>query len=413
MFGFVPEEPGQAEALAEQRELLSQLRAAAEVKDAEIAALRAGLEESRERERLLELQRAELERRLSMAADGEPLPASSGSGSQDSAQRPVVRFSRSDTPAGKKRTAKKSSPFLKRWRLRTQALVAVVAAMVAVGTYYAVASSGDPNPAALTTCHPKYTIGHSAVSSSDGGVYEVAPLDGGVYEMQTNEYYSNAPFSMCGNGAENFKIVNSQIDAPANGAPGGYPSIYRGCHWGDCTKDSGLPIQVSSMETNSSQVQLSYNTQVSARGSWDDAFDIFYTPCDDHDVSHSGCTQNAQPDREMMIWLSHHGPAIPGGKHTEVTLDGISFNLWWDGHHTMWYVIKSPSLANPHVQNLDLGDFIKDAVNRGYIPSPSWYLMDVEAGFEIWRGGQGLQVNSLSICTPSPVGCGNATRAAG
>jgi hypothetical protein len=38
--------------------------------------------------------------------------------------------------------------------------------------------------------------------------------------------------------------------------------------------------------------------------------------------------------------------------------------------------------------------------------------MDIEAGFEIWQGGQGLQANSLSICTPSPVGCENVARAA-
>jgi Glycosyl hydrolase family 12 len=312
----------------------------------------------------------------------------------------------------KERKATNGSPFLKRWGLRSQALVAVAVVLVVAGIYYVLKPSGQPGsspagqsvpPSAAIACNPQYMITHWAV----------APLDGGVYEMQTNQYNSRAPFSMCGDGGEDFKITESQVGVQTNGVPGGYPSIYRGCHWGNCTKDSGLPIQVSSMETNTSQVRLSYNTWVSARGVWDDAFDIFYTPCNDHDISRSGCTQNTQADREMMIWLSHYGPAIPGGTSTNVTIDGINFNLWWDGHHTMWYVISSPSLTNPHVQNLDLGDFIKDAVNRGYIPSPSWYLMDIEAGFELWQGGQGLQANSLSICTPSPVGCGNAVQAAG
>jgi hypothetical protein len=271
-------------------------------------------------------------------------------------------------------------------------------ALVLVGTSYSLKSPDQPEPSAAIICKPQYTIRH----------WSVAPLDGGVYEMQTNLYNSRALFSMCGNGGENFKITKSQIGGPADGVPGGYPSIYRGCHWGVCTKNSGLPILVSSMETDTSQVRLSFNTHVSARGVWDDAFDIYYTPCDDHGISQSGCTQSTQPDREMMIWLSHYGPAIPGGKSTKVTIGGINFNLWWDGH-TMWYVMRQPSLTNPHVQSLDLGDFIKDAVDRGYIPSPAWYLMDIEAGFEIWRGGQGLQANSVSICTPSPVGCGNAT----
>ena len=291
------------------------------------------------------------------------------------------------------------SPF-KRRRLRSPALVAVAAVLVVACTRDALTFSSQPAPPAVIACNPQYTITH----------WSVVSLNEGVYEMQTNEYNYSGPFSMCGDGGENFKITKSQIGVPINDTPGGYPSIYRGCHWGNCTKNSGLPVQVSSMEKNPSQVRLSYDTQVSARGTWDDAFDIFYTPCDDHGISHSGCTQTTQPDREMMIWLSHYGPAIPGGKSTQVTIDGIDFNRWWDGGHTMWYVIRSPSLTHPHVQNLDLGDFIKDAVNQGYIPSPSWYLMDIEAGFEIWQGGEGLQVNSLSICTPSPVGCGNATR---
>jgi hypothetical protein len=310
----------------------------------------------------------------------------------------------SDPKSERSQKATKSSPLWKRWRLWSQALLAIAVVLTMVGDYYFLKSrSADPAPpSAVITCNPEYSITNTRVA-----------LDGGVYEMQANEYNSTSPFSMCGDGGQNFKITESQISVLNRGSPGGYPSIYLGCHWGVCTKDSGLPIQVSSMEANTSQVKLSYSTQVSASGDWDDAFDIFYTPCDDHGRSHSGCTQSTQADREMMIWLSHHGPAIPGGKSTAVTIDGINFNLWWDGYHTMWYVISSPSLTNPYVRNLDLGDFIKDAVSRGYIPSPSWYLMDIEAGFEIWRGGQGLQVNSLSICTPSPAGCGKARRAAG
>jgi hypothetical protein len=262
-----------------------------------------------------------------------------------------------------------------------------------VGIYSASMLADGPGPSVALACDPQYSIAH----------WSIAPLDGGVYEMQTNEYNSGSTFSMCGDGGENFKITRSQIAVPTDGTPGGYPSIYRGCHWGSCTKDSGLPIQVSALEANPSQVRLSYDTRVSANGAWDDAFDIFYTPCNDHGVSQSNCTQRTQTDREMMIWLSHNGPPIPSGNPTKVTIAGIDFNLWWDGS-TMWYVMTSPSLTNPRVQNLNLGDFIRDAVNRGYIPS-SWYLMDVEAGFEIWQGGAGLQASSLRICTPSPVGC--------
>ena len=72
----MPEEPGLADVLAEQRELLSRLRAVVEAKDAENQVLRAELEAARERERRLELRLAELERRLRMDSSDSGTPSS-------------------------------------------------------------------------------------------------------------------------------------------------------------------------------------------------------------------------------------------------------------------------------------------------------------------------------------------------
>jgi Cellulose binding domain len=48
------------------------------------------------------------------------------------------------------------------------------------------------------------------------------------------------------------------------------------------------------------------------------------------------------------------------------------------------------------VHNLDLRAFTLDAVSRGYVHR-SWYLSGVEAGFEIWRDGTGLESRSFSV----------------
>jgi transposase len=72
----VPEEPGLADVIAEQHELLSRMQAVVEAKDAENVALRVELEASRERERRLELRLAELERRLSMDSTDSGTPSS-------------------------------------------------------------------------------------------------------------------------------------------------------------------------------------------------------------------------------------------------------------------------------------------------------------------------------------------------
>jgi hypothetical protein len=74
--GLVSEEPGLADVITQQRELLSRMRAVVEAKDAENAALRAELEASRERERRLELRLAELERRLGMDSTDSGTPSS-------------------------------------------------------------------------------------------------------------------------------------------------------------------------------------------------------------------------------------------------------------------------------------------------------------------------------------------------
>ena len=73
---LVAEDPGLADVLAEQRELLSRLRAVVEAKDAENQVLRAELEAVRGREWRLELRLAELERRLRMDSTDSGPPAS-------------------------------------------------------------------------------------------------------------------------------------------------------------------------------------------------------------------------------------------------------------------------------------------------------------------------------------------------
>ena len=72
----MPEEPGLADVIAEQRELLSRLRAVVETKDTENAVLHQELDAERELRRRLELRLAELERRLSMDSTDSGTPTS-------------------------------------------------------------------------------------------------------------------------------------------------------------------------------------------------------------------------------------------------------------------------------------------------------------------------------------------------
>lgn len=220
---------------------------------------------------------------------------------------------------------------------------------------------------------------------------------GGAYTIQNNEWGSSAPECISTDGNADFTVANSSISNSTSGAPGGYPSIYRGCHWGACTSNSGFPIQVSALHTGT--VTSSWNTSQPGGGNaYDVAYDIWLNQAP---------TTGGQPNgAELMIWLNHNGSVQPFGSQvaSNVSIGGRGYNVWFgnQGWSTISYTMTSPATS---VSNLDIGQLVADAVGRGYIQN-SWYLIDVEAGFELWQGGAGLATNSFSVSTggssPSP-----------
>jgi hypothetical protein len=220
---------------------------------------------------------------------------------------------------------------------------------------------------------------------------ETTPVAGGVYTVQNNEWGSGAAESITTDGNADFTVANSAIDNATNGAPGGYPSIYQGCHWGNCTSGglSATPIQVSSLATGEVTTNWS-TTQPGGSNDYDVAYDIWFnqTP-----------TTTGQPNcTELMVWLNHNGPVQPFGSEvaTGVTVGGRGYDVWEGSQgsfDTVSYTMTTPETS---VSGLDLAPLAQDAVSRGYLSS-SCYLMDIEAGFELWQGGAGLATNSFSV----------------
>jgi transposase len=99
----VPDEPGQADAPAEQRELLARLRAVVEAKDAEIVVLRAELDAGREVIRRLELRMEELERRLRQDSTDSGTPTSK----EGIASRERRKAERADPERGRRKDRKR------------------------------------------------------------------------------------------------------------------------------------------------------------------------------------------------------------------------------------------------------------------------------------------------------------------
>jgi cellulose 1,4-beta-cellobiosidase len=220
---------------------------------------------------------------------------------------------------------------------------------------------------------------------------QTAPVGGGTYTVQNNEFDSSASECVSTDGSADFSVANSGISNATNGSPGAYPSIYQGCHWGNCSSGglTSTPIQVANL--TSGKVTTSWSTtQPGGSNDYDVAYDIWFnqTP-----------TTSGQPNgTELMVWLNHNGPVQPFGSEvaSNVSIGGHTYNIW-EGQQSSWDTVTYDMTSGAtSVSGLDVGTLTQDMVSRGYTKT-SWYLIDIEAGFELWQGGAGLATNSFSV----------------
>jgi hypothetical protein len=119
-------------------------------------------------------------------------------------------------------------------------------------------------------------------------------------------------------------------------------------------------------------------------GTWNSAFESWFNE------TGTGTTYTG----ELMIWINYGGGAGPGG--SKVATADIGGHTW-DVYYADWdwnYIAYRLTSVTDSV-SLDLRDFMHDALTRGYLRT-TWYLVNMEAGFEIWRNGQGLTTHSYS-----------------
>ena len=273
------------------------------------------------------------------------------------------------------------------------ALTIAATLLLALGTFLAAGAISPGGPPPALTANPAAAVTTSLCQQ------QTTPVSGGTYTVQNNEFDSSAPECVSTDGSAGFTVANSSIGNATNGPPGAYPSIYQGCHWGNCSSGglSAHPVVVSGLTPGVVTTSWS-TTQPGGSSAYDVAYDIWFnqTP-----------VATGQPNgSELMVWLNHNGSVQPFGSEvaSNVTLGGHTYNIW-EGAQSSWdtvtYEMTSPATS---VANLDVGTLAQDMVSRGYTKS-SWYLIDVEAGFELWQGGTGLKTSSFSVTVNgSPTG---------
>jgi len=237
---------------------------------------------------------------------------------------------------------------------------------------------------ALVVCMACLVHPTRASAQSTCAITGTVPINNNQYIFQNNEW--NSTLEQCSTvSGVGFSITTANFNLPTNGAPATYPSIFRGCHWGDCTSSNPFPIQENNIASATTSVTITQPPGINN----DSAYDIWFNQTS---------TTAGQPNgTEVMIWINHQGAPQPfGSRVATVTLNGASYSVWV-GRQTSWnivsYVATTPVTS---VTNLNLLPFFADAVSRGSL-EPSWWLIDVEYGFEVWTGGQGLAMSGFSV----------------
>jgi hypothetical protein len=290
------------------------------------------------------------------------------------------------------------------------------------------------------------------------------------YTLQANE---GTPFASeyeiaNDDGGPDFWVSQSNLDRATTYGPA-YPSLYVGLHWPNPTNasppatnpSSGDPLETGGLSTSAynqsvaagdggygwwatvagledanpsliTSYDTSHSNVSSSASEYDTSYDIWfnssdvgnqlsgttpswYTPPSDDP------TQTTIPgiDLEMMIWLNDDNMTPEGDYIETVTVDGASYQIFYDNHNPTSRTITFRAVTGvSDLDNTAIADFASKAIafSSAYPDDPtltsSWYLYDVEAGFEIYEGGgpvsgaKGLTASSFSYLQCPADGCG-------
>jgi hypothetical protein len=221
------------------------------------------------------------------------------------------------------------------------------------------------------------------------------------YFLQVNQWNmdSNGTQIVDYGGDYYFKVSLQQAEVPTNGGPTGFPSMFIGANAGNSTSGSGLPLQVSAI------------TSLPTSWAWGDAGTRGDTASNSYNAAYDvwfSTNPQGEPDAYgpsggyLMVWLYDPPDAQPiGGRaqFSDVVVDGApgTWDIWIGpngGRPVINYVATEPVAA----LSTDLNRFIRDAVeNRPDTIVDEWYLTNVFVGFEIWRGGTGLETTRFCV----------------
>jgi hypothetical protein len=213
------------------------------------------------------------------------------------------------------------------------------------------------------------------------GKFQSVPVAGGRYEVQNNAWGADTP--QCTTAFDTGFVVQARHDKDSG--PAAYPSIVAGCNYGTCTRDTPFPRPISDL----GDVRSSWAVTVPERGDYNVAYDVWLDPTPRRDGANTGA--------ELMIWLDRTDRVQPiGSKRADVEIGDARWEIWQGENEGLPVISYVREESTTTVLDLPISDFITDATRRGVV-EPSWFLTNVQAGFEPWIGGEGLSTDAFAL----------------
>lgn len=262
------------------------------------------------------------------------------------------------------------------WRMRAVAASATAAALLAGCSSQAIPGAVPP---AATSAAPVQT--GATLCSTAKEPFPKRLVDKGTKVLEPNPWNATGSVCLQPHGATGFTVTSLSDFVPkAPLSPGAYPNI------STAPGASGLPVPVSALGDATSDWDAS---AAKVPGSYNLSYDLWFGPTPDNCVPGESA--------EVMIWLDATDSVQPAGKKVTdaQTVGDSTFDVYEapiKGPHSVISYVRTAPTHSAHGLNLRL--FTADALMRGYVPAGS-YLCRVQAGFEVWSGGQGLTSSSF------------------
>jgi hypothetical protein len=251
-------------------------------------------------------------------------------------------------------------------------LAGALAAAAPAGAAAAPSRSAPPRPGVTTICAEHH---YRRVTGAGGRRYVIE-----------NGNFGGRPECITNRGLRpNFTVTRSGADSTTARVMA-YPFALYGCSWKLCTARSGLPARLGRVRA----ATASWSMKARAAGRWNAAFDVWFG-------RHRSAINTQARGAELMIWLNAHD--YPAARSRVIRVDHRRWYVYhWvtshDGAHWNYIQVRAVRPVT-RVTALALLPVIRRVERMGLI-RPSWWMLNIESGFEIWRGGRGLQTTTFA-----------------